>query len=529
MYEPILSVESIKQCDRECIEELGIAELALMENAGCAAYKSIKKNFGPIQDKHFLILCGKGNNGGDGLVIARKLIEDNAIVDLILINKREEHKGSTLKNLDRLNELIEQRPKSKIHIFKNHEQLDEFTNIGIIVDAIFGTGLNKDVEEPYLSLIKWINQQKKKDKQKKVIAVDIPSGINGNTGQIQGEAVKADLTATFAAKKLGLLLEDGQDYSGKIEVCNIGIPNEVLAKNSELYDSVTSVDELTIKSWFPKRNWKSYKYLNGMSFIIAGSVGLSGAAYLCSQAAALIGAGAVVCACPKSIQPVLAVKLTEVMTLPVDETERSTIALSSINAIEDRSKRASAILIGPGLGRCKETIDLVNKFILQEKKPMVIDADALYALSQSNILHSPDANLTNKILTPHWGEFKRLAAIEEDLTYFQRIIEARKYAQKWNCVILLKGFPSIIAFPSGKCFINQSGNPSISSAGNGDVLAGLCVGLLSQGLTNDQAALAAICIAGCAADEHTLNNNLHNMLATNVLETLPNILKRRFT
>ncbi len=531
MYEPVLSTKSIKLSDKDTIETVGIEEIVLMENAGASICEYIKDKF--VDSKKFLIFCGKGNNGGDGLVVARRLYEDlfqqGAFVTIVLLSAEKEFSGSAYENLKLLKEIIRKKQntnqeESRLELIelRNVEQLNQLPMAEIIVDAIFGTGLSKEIVEPQKSVIEWINEQKKT-----TISIDIPSGINGDTGQINGVAVKADITITMAAKKLGLLIEDGQDYSGKVTVAEIGIPDYVLNKYAALNNSAFSVNDSIVSNWLPKRSWKSHKYSNGMSFIIAGSLGLSGAAVMCSQAASSIGAGAVVCACPKNIQPVIASKLTEVMTLPLEDNENGALSKSSLELIQEKSKRASALLIGPGLGRQSETIDLIIELIENSQKPMVIDADGLYALSKSeDITHV----LKNKqcILTPHWEEFKKLTGISEDLSYFERINKVRKYSQKWNCTILLKGFPSIIGISDGSCYLNPTGNPAASSAGHGDVLAGFCLGLLSQGLGTYEAALSAIYIAGSVADEYVKDNSEKTFLASKTLELLPCVMKQRF-
>ncbi|MDX1921421.1 MAG: NAD(P)H-hydrate dehydratase [Candidatus Caenarcaniphilales bacterium] len=526
MIKAVLSRAAIKKADKATIEEFGIPEISLMENAGRLVIKSVEKNYGELLRKRVVIVCGKGNNAGDGFVIARALYSKGCSIKVLLLFPDQISEGSTLSNLKLLRTIKDNDLEQRLSIesYKDFTQLRDYKEADFYIDAVFGTGLNRELPEKIKRLVDWFNERKAPK-----ISIDIPSGLNGDDGTIFGACIKADLTITMASLKLGMVLNDGPKVTGQIEVADIGIPQFILDKCAKSDNSAFSLDDETVKNWLPQRTNDPHKYSVGSLLIVAGSKGMTGAATLCSMGAQRIGAGIITCACPESVLPILANKLTEVVTLPLPETSDATIAGKALKILLSKSDKSQSALIGCGLGRNEETQKFVVDFLHAYKKPLVIDADALFALVGS-IKQFPLSDLSQGkwILTPHWGEFKRLAGIDEQLNYFARMNLAREKAKEWNCIILLKGMPSLVALPDGRVFINFTGNAAAATAGTGDVLSGLCAGLLAQGLSSEQAALASIYIAGTCADRYIQRFDARTMIASDVIEQLPHVLKERF-
>jgi hydroxyethylthiazole kinase-like uncharacterized protein yjeF len=449
--------------------------------------------------------------------LARTLINRGVKVKTIILSAEENIKDEDTKlNLKLLQKIHKNTQEENLSI----NFVEEFTllessyyNVDFIIDAIFGTGLRNDIKDSTKQWIEWINSQKQT-----VISIDLPSGLCSDSGLIRGACVKANLTITIAVKKLGLLFNQGPEYSGKVLIAEIGIPNFILVKaagediNSALYISAKEVEEL-----LPKRDSTANKYSVGLALVIVGSEGLTGAATMSASAALKIGAGAVICASGKNIQGILSQKLTEVMTVGLTQTKTDGIQVSSLKELEESIKKSKAALIGCGLGRQNETQEFIREFLKTYKKPVVVDADALVSLEQ-HIQIIKNHSQGNWILTPHTGELSRLIASDPQLDYNERMRIAKHYAQEWNCILLIKGLPSIIGLPNGKTFINPTGNTALATAGTGDVLAGMCAGLLVQGLNSKEAALIATYLGGLAADKYVKQNNKNHMIALDLLD-----------
>jgi NAD(P)H-hydrate epimerase len=342
-----------------------------------------------------------------------------------------------------------------------------------------------------------------------------------------GAAVRADMTVTMAALKSGLLLNEGPDYTGAVEVVEIGIPAFVLERVCRTFSGCAWwPTDVTTRKWWPTRARDAYKYSAGLALVVGGAPGMTGAPVMAAQAAARAGAGYVQCACHEAIAPTLATKLTTVTSLTLPGHEEGGIhPCGGLEALHDRLGQAQAILVGPGLGRPPNTQTFVHDLLRQTKIPLVLDADGLNALTDALGLLG-EASRGQWILTPHAGEFKRLAGDDVDLQ--DRIRIAQQYARQWNSVLLLKGTPSLVATPSGSVYVNPTGNAAVATAGTGDVLAGLCVGLLAQGLAPDRAAITALYVSGAAADAYAHHAHPASMVATDLVEILPTLLHERF-
>ncbi|MEK9136845.1 MAG: NAD(P)H-hydrate epimerase, partial [Bacteroidota bacterium] len=348
----LATADQMQEFDRTAIGNLGIPGIILMENAGRAFVDELVGRVSPLAGKRVVIVCGKGNNGGDGHVIARQLLNRGCSVTVALLCKRRDVGGDAKTNLDILFNLLPQWKKLlRIVQVTSASRMNRIGEADVIVDAIFGTGFRGKAEGTCLRAIQWINRQKSF-----IVSVDICSGVNASMGIVEGEAVKANLTVTMGLGKVGQYVGTGREHSGQVKVVDISIPNSVFEKGNI---QTFRVEEEDVRRALPKRPRTAHKYSVGKIFVLAGSRKFTGAPYMCAQAAMRTGAGAVILGTPRSVQPILARKFTEVMIAPLDETEEGSLAASGFGAIEDRIRWADVVVIGPGISRTRETLELV--------------------------------------------------------------------------------------------------------------------------------------------------------------------------
>ena len=509
---PALSAKAMREADRLTIEEIGIPGFTLMETAGRAAVDSIEKHWKPVAGSVVACLCGKGNNGGDGFVAARVMYQRGAEVHVFSVAKADEMSKDAANHYDLLAQLVSHDETGRLflHHTPSIQALENSNRFDLIVDALLGTGVKHELRSPYNDFVQWIN-----DSRAYVAAMDIPTGLHTDTGIVLGQCVRADLTITMGALKTGLLVGEGFRFAGRTEVAEIGIPDHILARVSGMENCTLVVTAEAIRSWLPTRQYDAHKYGVGMAFVVAGSEGLTGAATLACTAAARSGAGAVICATQDRVQPILAQKMTEVMTLALPTTAGGIEMQSVQDILRPAIEKATSLLIGCGMGRRPATQSFIRTLLSQTELPTVVDADGLNALAEFTDM-IPKYAQKRWVLTPHLGEFKRLT--DKDVSLIDRISIVRHYASKWQCVLLLKGAPSIVGDPEGHVYINPTGNSALATAGTGDVLAGLCAGFLAQGLPPVRAALTALYIGGMAADIYTKTNNPITMLAGELIE-----------
>lgn len=508
-----VTAEIMQEFDRRTIEDYGIPGLELMERAGVHVAGIIQSRFGKAKERTALILAGKGNNGGDGFVVARLLAEAGWQVTLLLFAEPEALRGDAKTNYDRIPLSVTQSH------YRNHPQ-DEVANLMIastvILDALFGTGLTKGLSGNYAEAVRLVNAC-----GRPVVAVDIPSGVDATTGKTPGEAVHSDITVTFAAAKIGQFIYPGAGYVGELIVTDIGIPSELMDKAP----FVEIINKEYAAGLLKPRRKTAHKGSCGHCLIIAGSTGKSGAATMAANSAMRSGAGLVTLAVPACIHSVAEVKTTEVMTVPLAETSCGSVALESLGTIKSLLAGRDVAAVGPGLGGHTETVALIREIISTATVPLVLDADALNALDgdMSPLKKSASPAL---ILTPHPGEMARLcgatvAEIEKD-----RIEAARSFAIANKCYLLLKGAGTVVAAPDGRLAINTSGNPGMASGGMGDVLTGVITALLGQGFEP----FAACCLGsfshGLAGDMVADEKGEIGLIATDVQEMLPYALKK---
>ena len=548
----LATAAQMRELDRVAIEEKGIPSLELMENAATAAAEQLwellpKKKLtaavGMILSRKYgldaptpeqqaeidamkdiverkneetaprvAVFCGPGNNGGDGVAAARLLMDKGCTVRTFLVGKRE-HMTPDCKAMEE--RLI--AAGGKLEDFDPEDRLCRVwtSTCDGIMDALFGVGLNREVEGDLRLAIQCINQF---GRGCPVVSCDIPSGLHADTGAVMGIAVKAAATVTFSHAKPGLYLNEGRAYSGQVNIAPIGIPGELSWSMIEKQPQAVSVIPEYACFTLPRRPRTAHKGDFGKVFILAGSEGYTGAPVLAANAAVRSGAGLVFLGVPREVYPIVAVKCDEAMPFPLSE---------DYQAILEKAKGCDVALIGPGLGRAPHTERLVHALLQDLEIPVVLDADGINAISgHIDIL---DKRSAPTVLTPHDGEFQRLTGCS--LPIEDRLGAARDFAKAHNCVLVLKGHCTITAAPDGRAILNTTGNPGMAKGGCGDVLAGMLAGMLGQkhlkgpyrDLTEQVASV--VFYHGKAGDCCAGQKGEYAMTPTDMIAALPGVLK----
>lgn len=511
----IVKVQEMKDIDQKASLDFGIPSIILMENAGLRTVEAIEDIMGGSSGKKVCVLAGKGNNGGDGMVVSRHLINAGAEVDTFLLGDKNELTPDALINYQ-----ILQRMNARLYPLQAEAGLDRFMlsvlSADLVVDAIYGIGLRGGVNEFESRVINILNWSRRP-----VVAVDIPSGVEADTGKVYGSAVQATHTVSFALPKLGLLLKPGQDYVGTLSVADISIPS-LLLNDSHLKHNL--INDKLIKPMLKKRNPAGHKGTYGHALVIGGSLGMTGAVMMSSFAALRCGAGLVTAAVPESLVPVIASALLEVMTTPLAERGECVISLEALPAIENLLGTASVCAVGPGMSRYTEARSILNFILENSGIPVVIDADGLNALQgDTDILKNRQVPL---VLTPHPGEMARLTGKSIEEIQSRRIEIARKFAEEHELTLVLKGHITVVATRKGDVYLNMTGNPGMATAGSGDVLTGIITALIAQGLNPQQAAVAGVYLHGLAGDQAALDKGERGLVATDLIHYLPQVLRR---
>ena len=513
----VATAEQMQELDRKTIETYRIPGIVLMENAGRGTTEAISAFFPDLQTRKVAIFSGKGNNGGDGFVIARYLLNRHVSVKVYLLADPNVLRGDAEVNFQAFKRMKgEVIPvPSSMEFQKVKKDLERFD---LIIDGIFGTGLDAEVRGYYREVINHLNSL-----QKPVVAVDIPSGLDANTGKPLGTAVRATLTVTFGLPKTGHLISPGIEYVGQLRVIDIGIPG-ILIEEEKIHTHL--LDDAGIRKGLsiPRRP-DTHKSDYGHLLVLAGSVGKTGAAAMVCEAALRMGAGLVTLGIPKSLNPIMEMKLTEVMTEPLPETPKQTLSLKAFDSILRLCENKKAVVIGPGIGTVKDTQALILRLVKSLKLPLILDADALTALAtQPKALPSTNRSL---VLTPHPGEMARLLQSTPKEVQENRIGVSRNFAQTRHLYLVLKGHRSLIATPQGELFINPTGNPGMASGGTGDVLTGMIGGLMCQGMDILASLQASVFLHGLAGDKVASEKGEKSLVATDIIQTLPKVLQGR--
>ena len=507
---PVLTAGEMRAIDEETIRDF-IPGITLMENAGRGVTEELLARFKPKKNDLIVIVCGKGNNGGDGFVVARMLAKQGYRVKAYLAGKPADVKGDAAVNLRKCT-----KAGVPVHSVdeKSLTRLDrDLDKAGIIVDAMFGTGFEGKPHGPAADIIEAIN-----DSPAVHVAVDIPSGVNASTGEAE-IAVEADLTVTMALPKVGHLLLPGKALMGELVVHDIGVPPEVVVRHNPKTMALSGLDVI---SSIPPRPPDAHKWSCGHAVTICGSTGLTGAATLASIAAMRSGCGLVTLVVPRSLNTVMEIKLTEVMTLPVDDTPAGTFAYKARGAILDFLQKADAVALGSGISTNPETVKLVRYLLPRIGRPCVLDADGINAFAgEAKRLKALPFPL---IITPHAGEASRLFGVDKNKIIARPIDFARKTAGDLGLIMVLKGAPTVIAEPNGDVFVNPTGNQGLATAGSGDVLTGIIAGLLAQGVDPVEAAAGGAYLHGYLGDMLFHEYGHVGFLASDLAEAIPEAL-----
>ncbi len=505
-----LSMADNRAVDDYAIKTRGIKGSHLMQNAGDAVIEQMHDREYLKKSLTVLILAGHGNNGGDGFVIAAGLHNKGVSVAILMATESDKIKGDALYHFQKLADLdidIETWNGSSTQ----HEQILE---ADIIVDALLGTGIEGAIRSPYDTLINLTNQS-----NAKCISVDLPSGVTGDFGEALDPCIHAELTISMGYGKQSCLFEPARSFSGTVVPVDIGFPKDSLEHISgKILMQNEAVD-------YPKSKYvrfsDAHKYSTGKVFIIGGSQGFTGAALLASTAALRSGAGLVRLAIPKSLGQIAEGISLETLVDYVAETEDGTIGLAALIDLQNGCDWSDTVVIGPGLGRHPETIQIVNKIVLETTQALVIDADALFAVSQDPAMLGKRAGPT--IITPHMGEFKRL--INRGDNYKPTWEDAQKIAMDYGVSVLLKGAPSLMVSPAGEVTVNSTGYSGMATAGSGDVLSGVIASLWSQWKLDPDVLSFAMYIHGKAAELNRSHTGVLGLIASDIVAALPQALK----
>ncbi len=502
----VASVGEMKDLDRRAGEEYGISEDLLMENAGEAVYFVISQELG-TKDNKFIVFCAGGNNGGDGLVVSRKIHSNGGEVKVFLLDDEAKFKGAARKNF----EIVSRMPIEMSRITSIDSVLPELLDCDAIVDAMFGTGLVRKVGGIYKDVIQLINES-----QSTVFSVDIPSGINGNSGEVMGAAVEADCTVTFGLPKLGNMLYPGCEHCGKLYVSHISFP-------PALYTSGTIKVAINNPLELPERAKDTHKGSYGKVLFIAGSSRYLGAPYFSALSFLKAGGGLSYLATPKSISPFIASKGSEIVFLPQKETASGSIALENKDELLEYSQAVDMVILGPGLSLAREAQELVRKLVPKIDKPLLIDGDGITAIAGD--LGRIKRRQAPTILTPHLGEMSRIAKVEISEINRNKIDVLQRTTEQLNTMIVLKGAHSLIGYPDGTVFINVSGNSGMATAGSGDVLTGTIAAMYGLGLPLEDAVRMGVFIHGFSGDVAAVDKGEDGITAQDILDYLPETVK----
>jgi NAD(P)H-hydrate epimerase len=505
----VLTNEQMQRVDAETIDTV-CPGLELMERAGRNVALFIRQKFEP-EAKKAVIFVGPGNNGGDGLVIARHLCEAGWKCSVHLLKPPEKFTPDAAKNYQRFAKILEEN-RDAVEFDANRPDwparaAEDVADADVLVDSIFGTGISGAPRGKALEMIDFFNGLRGP-----LVAVDIPSGVNGTTGETPGEAIVADYTVTIGAPKTGLLFHPGKSFAGEVTVVDIGFPDEIINKHA---GDVFLLDKIEAAYRMPFRAPDAHKFNAGTLLLVAGSDQYRGAALLAAEAALRSGCGMVYLGVPESIRAQIDVGLREAITFPLPETPDGTIAPEAMNILWAYMERADAVAMGPGMGRNEDTDRFIREFVAESPKPIVVDADAITAFAG----HAGTISGLNPqiVITPHSGELRRLSGSAIPTSPPDRISKTAELAANFDVTLLHKGAPTLVAAPGEGLWINTSGNSALATGGTGDVLTGMVGGLLAQGSDPMDAACVACFLHGRAGEFAAEEHGVRGVIAGDLL------------
>jgi ADP-dependent NAD(P)H-hydrate dehydratase / NAD(P)H-hydrate epimerase len=515
----ILTAAEMQRIDRLTSEKFGVPSLTLMENAGRGVVEFLQERFAPLSSHKITVLCGRGNNGGDGLVVARMLRGRGLQPRVILFAEPQNVKGDAAANLERLNASGPPEVAPDADAWQSlRPQLEDST---LVIDALLGTGLSKPLEGFLLEVVRDINSR---FTAAQVVAVDLPSGVSADSGDLPGESVRAAASVTFTAPKLAHVFPPACERVGEWKVKDIGTPREALEEGSGLTLNLTTKEDV---GWLAHpRNAGAHKGNFGHVLILAGAVGKTGAAAMAARAALRAGAGLVTVATAKSALPVIAGLGVEFMTEALPETERGTISLRAFDQgrLDKMVEGKSVLAVGPGIGTVLETSELVRTVVNRYDLPLVLDADGLNAFAHCmSAFRSAGGYEHPAVLTPHPGEMSRLTGEPIADIQKRRLETARAFSARHKAHLVLKGFRTLSAAPAGQVWVNPTGNPGMATGGTGDVLTGMVAGMLAQYPRRSpiEVVAAAVFLHGLAGDLAAKKFGQASMIAGDVIDAIP--------
>ena len=508
----LASAAQMKELDRRAIEERHIPSIELMERAAEGVVEAALSLLPGRPGKcRAAVFCGSGNNGGDGIAAARLLFLKGASVRVFLVGSYEKLTPDALEETRRLSECgVELEPWDP----EDLSQSAWARGSHVLVDALFGVGLSRDIAEgsDYARAVELMNQC-----AAPVVAADIPSGVEADTGRVLGRAVLADKTITFTLGKVGQFVGDGALCSGEVTVRDIGIPADLVRSAA---CPVQTVEADFARAALPRRKTDGHKGDFGKLLVLGGSVGYTGAPYLAAGAAVRSGCGLVFLGVPESIWQVEASRCVSAMPFPLAD-RHGALSYKALQVIQKKLEPCHVLALGPGLGKGEQVTRLVLELLAETEQPVVLDADGINALAgHMDVLDARRGRIT--ILTPHDGEFARMGG---DLSDGDRLSAARRFAVEHGCLLVLKGHRTIIALPNGECFVNTTGNSGMAKGGSGDVLGGMILSLLGQGMNPVRAAVCAVWLHGRAGDLAAADKGEYGMLPTDLIEQIPYAMK----
>lgn len=503
----VVTVSQASAMDNTAEGEYNLPGWLLMENAAGAVCRVIGKDHS-IEETNYLVLCGSGNNGGDGLTLARLLYSAGGAPLILLFSPVEKLSGPALDNYERLRNF----PIEILHQFSEERLRKELEETDVVIDALLGTGLSREIQGSLARYIDLINQS-----EKPVFSIDIPTGINSDTGCIMGNTIRAKATISLGALKPGNILYPGYEYNGEVTLSRISLPPEI-------YDSENYNIEIFDFPPLPERKETGHKKSYGNILTISGASHYYGAPVFAASAVLMCGSGFSRLASPASMIPHLAGRLPEAVYLPMDETEQASLSLSNLNSLLKEAEKSDGVVIGPGLSTNSRTAELICSFFRSYRDFAVVDGDAITAIAGK--YHLFTERTTFPVFTPHAGEMARLCGSTVQDIQNDPLESIRYCSKQYNAIIILKGPHSLIGFPDGRVIINSSGNSGMGTAGSGDILAGMIAGLYGTGMSGEGAAKCGVFLHGLAGDFAAEKLGRDSLKATDILHEVPRAVKQ---
>ena len=505
----------MQEIDRRTVRQFGVPEIVLMENAGRQVFAFLRRTYGDLPSRRLLIMCGKGNNGGDAFVAARHLRNRGIPFEAILFGRGPEVRGSAAVNLRALRRLgVTPREIRTLPEWRAARPL--LRGCDLVLDGVLGTGLSRPVEGLLARVFEEVNRT-----GREVVAVDIPSGLSGDTADVPGPCIVATHTVALARPKIPHIFPPAAELCGKLHVADISIPDAAVAAQKPELELLEAVRLLPC---LPPRRRDAHKGDFGHALVIAGSRGKGGAARLAALGALRAGCGLVTAAVPAGLQAGMVSRAMEAMTEGMPETPPGTLAASALPLLLQAARRKQAIAIGPGLTSHPETEKLIRALVPRLEVPVVLDADGINAFAGE--AGSLSGRRRPLVLTPHPGEMARLLGMTTAEVQSDRVGLARAFARRHACCLVLKGHRSLIATPGGRVLVNPTGNPGMATGGSGDVLAGLLAGLLAQGIEAENAVKIGVYLHGLAGDLAAAEVGEMPLIARDILARFPAALAR---